>query len=64
MRNLNADTDGSFVHLGGMLVNIDHSSEVGSGGGAVLAQTTAFLDATLQPSQGNQVQRCLPNFAH
>ena len=30
-----AESDGSLIHLGGLLVNLEVKNEIGSGGGAV-----------------------------
>ncbi len=40
-----AETDGSFIHLGGMLVNIEVKNEIGSGGGAIHIQNAAYAAA-------------------
>ncbi|KAL0047747.1 hypothetical protein WJX82_010836 [Trebouxia sp. C0006] len=40
-----AETGGSFIHLGGMLVNIEVKNEIGSGGGAIHVQNAAYAAA-------------------
>ena len=44
---LKAETDGSFIHLGGMLVNVEVKNEIGSnsGGGAIHVQNAAYAAA-------------------
>ena len=40
-----AESGGSFLHLGGLLVNIEVKNEIGSGGGAIHVQNAAYAAA-------------------
>ena len=40
-----AETDGSVIHLGGLLVNLEVKNEIGMGGGAVHVQNAAYAAA-------------------
>ena len=50
-----AESDGSFLHLGGLLVNIVVKNEIGSGGGAVHVQNAAY--AAAHAFQADKVRR-------
>ncbi len=50
-----AETDGSFMHLGGLLVNIEVKNEVGSGGGAIHVQSAAY--AAAHAFQASKIRR-------
>ena len=50
-----AESDGSFLHLGGLLVNIEVKNEIGSGGGAVHVQNAAY--AAAHAFQADKVMR-------
>lgn len=54
-----AETDGSFLHLGGLLVNIQVKNEIGSGGGAVHVQNAAYAAAhAFQTAKVRRVSVC------
>lgn len=50
-----AVTDGSVLHLGGLLVNIQVKNEIGSGGGAIHVQNAAY--AAAHAFQADRVRR-------
>ena len=50
-----AESDGSFLHLGGLLVNIEVKNEIGSGGGAIHVQNAAY--AAAHAFQAHKVRR-------
>ena len=50
-----AETAGSFLHLGGLLVNIEVKNEIGSGGGATHVQNAAY--AAAHAFQADKVRR-------
>lgn len=50
-----AESDGSFLHLGGLLVNIEVKNEIGSGGGATHVQNAAY--AAAHAFQADKVRR-------
>ena len=50
-----AETDGSFLHLGGLLVNIEVKNEIGFGGGAIHVQNAAY--AAAHAFQADKVRR-------
>ena len=45
MQYRKAETDGFFIHLGGMLVNVEVKNELGLGGGAIHVKNAAYVAA-------------------
>ncbi len=52
------ETNGSWTHLGGMLVNIEVKNEIGSGGGAPHVQNAAYAAAYAFQADKNRISVC------